>query len=96
MFRVGQKVARFKDGPRSNDGTTKPPIGEVCTVSWVGFIEQRDRPVIDLVEYPRPETDDVYRGWDVEYFRPIVSRPTSIAVFEEILRKVNAPGRVTA
>lgn len=24
-----------------------------------------------------------------------VSRPTSIAVFEEILRKVNAPGRVT-
>jgi hypothetical protein len=30
-------------------------------------------------------------GWSPSRFRPIVSRPTSIAVFEEILRKVNAP-----
>jgi hypothetical protein len=50
---------------------------------------------IEVAEIETPTVAGHFRAWNSRRFRPIVSRPTSIAVFEEILRKVNAPGRVT-
>jgi hypothetical protein len=103
MFRVGQKVvcvddtahgqySPFRPSGKNLEGLKK---GAVYTIRYVGIslgvsvvrvneIKRRYNNIID--------GENVYAS---ARFRPIVSRPTSIAVFEEILRKVNAPGRVT-
>lgn len=103
-FRIGQKVVCVDD---TADGRYSPfhpsganleglKKGSVYTIRYVGVslgvsvvrineITRRYNSIID--------GENVYAS---ARFRPIVSRPTSIAVFKEILRKVNAPGRVTA
>jgi hypothetical protein len=100
MFRVGQKVVCVDDiGDRLNRWETLPVKGAIYTVREVFATSVRLYEIVNQPGFYR--RDDGFDTFDelrfmATRFRPIVSRPTSIAVFEEILRKVNAPSEVSA
>lgn len=91
MFRVGQKVVLVgwtNDGAVeewSALGANYPKVGEVYTVRAI-------KPWCDSAVLLLEEINNSHLGYNPEpgfrqsFFRPVVSRPTSIAVFEEILR----------
>lgn len=83
-FHVGQKVARFRDGLRNI--CADPAIGEAVTISWIG--DWQGTTVIDLIEYPAPETLTASRGYDAAVFRPLVERKTDTGM--AILKKIAA------
>jgi hypothetical protein len=96
-FRVGMKVCCVDDIVWSRiDGRTNIKSGlvegEVYTIKAIrrvrssnGYKGEIDCVVLDLHETaPAPEWMDS-QGFNARRFRPIVSRPTSIAVFQAML-----------
>jgi len=83
MFNVGQKVECVKIPKGESDGAAAPRVGEKFTVIWSALV--LGEPMIDLHEIPYPEVDGWYRGIPAKYFRAIVERKTSIAIFTEML-----------
>lgn len=86
MFRIGQKVARFKGSERNARlyGAPFPKLHEPCTVSNVYTDDDGDLH-IELVEYPSPARDGFTSGYLAHFFRPVRRRKTSIEVFEKML-----------
>ncbi|WP_379069243.1 hypothetical protein ACHMW4_04210 [Mesorhizobium sp. UC22_110] len=72
-----------------DDCPPRPALNEVCTVSFIYEVDGYT--MIDLVEYPSPDTDDFYRGYEASYFRPVQPRQTDISCFTQMLNpsKVN-------
>lgn len=89
MFEIGQEVECI-----NVDYTLAPPylpVGTRATVSWVGFVDAyandpRGGTVIDLVEYPAPETATQYRGHVASQWRAIVKRKTDISQLTALLK----------
>lgn len=93
MFRVGMKVVCVDAGDLGGGATgnwdpdEEPVEGRVYTVHRTLIFW--GHPIVHLVELQRSDLsraiwgDDV--GYGVERFRPVVSRPTSIAIFHAIL-----------
>lgn len=98
MFRVGQKVVCVDDvGDRLNRWETLPVKGAIYTVREVLATSVRLYEIVNEKGfYLRGDGSDTFDelSFKATRFRPIVSRPTSIEFAHEILRKVNAPGRV--
>lgn len=95
-FYVGQKVARYRACPGYEE-LNPPPMNKEVTISWIREVvfEGETLTVIDLIEYPSPTVSSVpewQRGWAAEYFRPIVSRPTSISIFTAMLGPTKVRG----
>lgn len=82
-FYVGQKVERWRDaGNRYR--VAAPPLRQTVTVSNVFSVPGGD--MIEIFEYPSPETDEYYAGFTAELFRPVVEKKTDISVFTEMLK----------
>ena len=111
MFRVGQRVVCVETWHLNGKGRgdERGPIkGSIYTIRAIGVgINPRfpDTLQVRLAEIINPTREYCYNFLEVvslevtfaaRRFRPIASRPTSIEFAHEILRKVNAPGRVTA
>lgn len=100
MFRVGQKVVCVDDvGDRLNRWETLPVKGTIYTVREVLATSVRLYEIINEKGfYRRDDGLDTFDelSFKATRFRPIVSRPTSIAVFEEILRSATRTDEVTA
>lgn len=102
MFEVGEKVICV-DADHTNF-IDEPEIhkGGIYTIRWIGMWSDDCYPLrlcVHLCEIDRSYPGMVEHGESptpflAARFRPIVSRPTSIAVFEKILRKSNAPSRI--
>lgn len=79
-FRIGQQVACITDEGWENvirgDRTTGPAKGDVVTIT---NIWRTDVTWLIFAEWGED-------GFEATAFRPVVTRPTSIAVFEKILR----------
>lgn len=80
-FHIGQQVACDTNGPWANAvhgrETTGPAKGDVVTIVdiWPAF----DSVYLVLAEWGED-------GFEATAFRPLAAPPTSIAVFEQILR----------
>lgn len=80
---------------RANPIRLNLSVNTVAPTACAGFTR---RGQISFRDQRRKRTATVASGISVTdggHRTPSISRPTSIAVFEEILRKVNAPGRVS-
>ncbi len=85
MFRVGQKVVciyhgRWR-GPSGDINYAHPQYKQVYTI--LRFSDNPD--YIKLVELSPID------NWLANHFRPVVSRPTSIAIFEAMLNPTEEP-----
>lgn len=97
-FRVGQKVARIggssDDGcPAGREAASKygmnfPLVNEVCTVKTINCWPLYT--LITLVEHDNSHMQRAMNlsyepGFDARFFRPVVERKTSIAIFRKLL-----------
>lgn len=85
-FRVGQKVERI--GGTTRTGYAIPPMHVPFTVSRRYLAPDGDE-VIDLAEFPSPETEEYLSGFAARFFRPIVSTESGMALLESIRRDVS-------
>lgn len=85
MFRVGQKVVAIEDKCGRCGGVREPGKGDIGTVTNV-YVDINGDAMIELAEFPAPEDPDFYPGWYARYFRPVVSRKTSIEIFQRMLK----------
>lgn len=94
-FHIGQKVVcvdDLSDQPEDHfPDENWPVVGQVYTIR-----DFADEDCIRLEEVINGPGGANYDGpgeiaFDVEMFRPAVTRKTSIAIFERILRNVNEP-----
>ena len=83
-FRTGQKVACVSTS-NGIDLPGEPAVGDTATISNV-YVAADGTLMLELVEWPSPETERVYAGWDAKYFRPIVERKTDISIFKKMLK----------
>ena len=97
MFRVGQKVVCVDPDSPSVSGrcmweNDAPVRGQIYTVRRC-FVDFTDTIVVWLEEIERGPMARAEWGDDIGYaawrFRPLVSRPTDISIFHEILDDVN-------
>jgi hypothetical protein len=95
MFRVGQKCICVEYERKDNEVDHIPVVGRVYTIADAWIDSDGDK-MVDLVELPFGGDDHFDPGYMAKCFRPIVSRPTSIAVFEEILRSATRTDEVKA
>ncbi len=100
MFKVGEKIVCIRTVSEQDALKyipNRPVLNGIYTVrADVLALEEQ---YVFLSELKNPPGNWAQIGYSEPpfwhgLFRPIVSRPTSIAVFEEILRKVDAPSRV--
>lgn len=98
MFRVGQKVVCIIHWPEKDRRPDAIYAEKDCVYTVRGFCPGTDGQTRLYLQEIRNEPmyasalgTSIEFGFKAKYFRPIVSRPTSIAVFEEILRKASAP-----
>ena len=84
-FRVGQKICCVFDGFSTVGGLWRElSKGEVYTVRECFMY--RDIPGVRLYEVINSNAPDGNeRGYRAEWFRPLVDRPTSIAIFKKML-----------
>jgi hypothetical protein len=96
MFRVGMKVVCIAgddglDGDEWEPADNGPDVNEVCTVSNI-YIADGDL-MLELLEYPSPETRGFFAGFGAASFRPVVERKTTIEIFQRMLLPSNEPQR---
>lgn len=87
-FYVGQKVVMVDLGEAPDPARNPPPFNRVITVSQIHSRKMGHngyRTTLEFVEYPGPETEIYYPGWNAEYFRPAVERKTDISIFTAML-----------
>ena len=85
-FHVGQKVVCVDDG--SPQPPPNPEFGGVYTISRI-FMDGFDV-MVDLVELPHAGSEGFQPGYFAAAFRPVVPRKTSIKIFTDILKEVEA------
>lgn len=61
-----------------------PAIGAVCTLERI-YVAHDGEVMVELVEFPSPETEDWYAGFVAKDFRPLVQRKTDISIFTRML-----------
>lgn len=85
-FRVGQKVCCIKDGKWKlcSDGMPGPPIVDGPQKGDIVTIERIEDSYGDIVWLFFAEHKNI-GAFDARFFRPIVDRPTSIAIFNKML-----------
>ena len=90
MFKVGQKVVRFKGREEAARlyGAPFPRLNEVCTISNI-YVDCDGDEQLELVEYPSPARQGWHAGYLARFFRPVVERKTDISVFTEMLTSKN-------
>lgn len=89
-FRIGQKVARVSG--RNSTEYVAPPLNEPVTVANI-YIDPDGELMLEIAEFPVPETATNRAGFRSKFFRPIVERKTSIAIFTEMLTPSPARSR---
>jgi hypothetical protein len=87
MFRVGQKVVCVHHHPieRRHAWARYPEKDAIYTIRGISPYKSKHLLLLHEISNGIHECGIEY-GFNAIHFRPIVSRPTSIAVFEEILR----------
>jgi len=95
MFRVGQKVVRVSGErhPSEYSYVNYPPLNAPVTVANF-YVAENGVDMVEIIEFPCPETDERYAGFRARHFRPVVDRPTDISIFTRML--IDADEKVEA
>lgn len=94
MFRIGQKVERVGGKDKPEDLGRTPPLHVTVTVSNV-YTAANGISMIEIAEFPFPDSDRNYAGFCANYFRPVVEKSTDagMAILKEILERETVKDR---
>ena len=94
-FRIGIKVACI--ATLRTDRPGEPRRGDVGTVTNIYKESDDGELMIELAEFPWPETQKRFAGFRAKWFRPVQERKTDISAFTSLLTpKTTRPKETTS
>lgn len=85
---VGMRVVYTEESDGEwPDGVKLFEIGSTHTVTWIGICDWEEDVMIDLLQYPSPQTEEWCRGYIASNFRPVYRNESDIGVFTSMLKE---------